>query len=673
MKLVVTEKPSVAKELSIYLKASKKCDGYFEGEGYQVTWALGHLICLKEPDEYNPQFKKWRLSDLPIIPSVFELKLIGDKGVSKQFAVIKKLMLKADSLICATDAGREGELIFRYILALANPSHKSWSRLWLSSLTHEGMDHAFKNLRSKEVYDHLYEAARCRNQADWIVGLNGTRHLTIKYGRGKFLCSVGRVQTPVLSMIVKRDSEIKDFEKKTFWEVFTLYRDISFKWEGDRFTKEDQANDLISSIKDHPFHIQSVEHKQEKEWSPLLYDLTELQREMNRKYGLSAADTLKEAQYLYDHKFITYPRTDSRYLSKDMEGEVVKILKQLKQIKKEEIEPLDLDKLPFSSRIINNKKVTDHHAIIPTSVLPSSLNKSQQDIYEAIVTRFISVFYPPCIKAVTHVEGSVQKELFKAKGVSVIAAGWAALYPKKKELKSKQEDVIELPLFQKGEGGGHSPFIKKGETSPPSYYTEALILSAMETAGKWVEDEQLKEALKERGLGTPATRASIIETLIKRDYIKREGKFLKATDKGKYLIAVIQDEKLKSADLTGSWEAKLKKMELGEYDPNQFMQEINNFTKEVIDSPDIHKLASGFLGNCPQCGSEIVKGKKGFGCSSWREGCSFVFHPSDQLYQLTDDQIRLLLQKKIIFLHQEVLVLSMKGKIETLKLQTIGS
>lgn len=651
MKVILTEKPSVARDIAAHLGARQRHEGYFEGNGCQVTWAFGHLISLKNPEEYDPALKKWTLDTLPFIPKQFELKVVEDKGIRKQFAIIKKLLKSASEIICATDAGREGELIFRYILSMAQCTNKPWKRLWLSSLTEEALQAAFHNLKPGKAYDNLYAAAKCRSESDWIVGLNATRNLTVRYGAGKTLWSVGRVQTPVLAMIVKRDDEIRHFKSEPFWDLFTKYREVAFKHKGERFKSKDLADALLENVKDHPLVIDRIEKKKENEHPPLLYDLTELQREMNRKLGMSAADTLQIAQTLYELKLITYPRTDSRYLTSDLKNQVVNTLESLKQIRGQEIENLDLNQLNFSNRIINDKKVTDHHAIIPTGKLPKTLPLPSQAVFDAIVTRLIAVFYPSCIKELTTIEGISNNETFQAKGVRFLVLGWTVLYPKKKEenkeIKPPQE-IQELPLFEKKESGPHFPYITEGKTKPPAHYNENTLLGAMETAGKFVEDENLKEALKEKGIGTPATRASIIETLLTRRYIQREGKTLIGTDLGRYLIALIQDPNLKSPELTGEWEAKLKEIEKGKFSAEEFMRRIERFTDQVIKDSDIFRINYEIYGCCPKCKSPVIKGKKGYGCSKWREGCSFVLWIEQKGQELNENQIRSLLQKKIL-------------------------
>ncbi len=669
MKVILTEKPSVARDIAAFLGARQRHEGYFEGNGYQVTWAFGHLISLKEPEDYDPALKRWTLATLPFIPKEFELKVVADKGIKKQFGVIKSLFKSAAELICATDAGREGELIFRYILSMTQCGKKPWKRLWLSSLTDEALQKAFQNLKAGSDYDNLYAAARCRSESDWIVGLNATRNFTVRYGRGKTLWSVGRVQTPILAMIAKRDDEIRLFKAETFWELFTKYREVAFKLKGNRFKTKAEADGVLQRVQGHPFSIDKMESKKENELPPLLYDLTELQRDMNRRLGLSAADTLQVAQELYEQKLITYPRTDSRYLTSDLKTQVANTLQQLKQLKSKEIEPLDLAQLPFSPRIINDKKVTDHHAIIPTGKLPKGLSMHSQAIYDAIVTRLIAVFYPPCVKELTTIDGLANKEPFQAKGVRVLVPGWTALYPKKsedaKEAQKEPQEMQELPPFQKGESGPHAPYVKEGKTKPPAHYTENALLGAMETAGKLIDDEALKEALKDKGIGTPATRASIIETLLKRKYIQRGGKALTATDLGRYLIALIQDPNLKSPELTGEWESKLKEIEQGRLNAVDFMQRIGKFTEQLIANSDITRINYDDYGCCPKCKSPVIKGNRGYGCSKWREGCPFVLWKEHKGVELNEGQIRSLLQKRILLqpIGNTILTLADSGEV----------
>jgi DNA topoisomerase-3 len=678
MIVILTEKPSVARDIAAHLEARQRHEGYFEGNGYQVTWAFGHLISLKEPEDYDPNLKRWSLNTLPFLPKQFELKVVDDKGISKQFAIIKKLFKAGKELVCATDAGREGELIFRYILSMTGCIEKPWKRLWLSSLTDEALQAGFKNMKIGSEYNNLYAAAKCRNEADWIVGLNATRNFTVRYGNGNTLWSVGRVQTPILAMIVNRDDEIRNFISEPFWELYTKYREVAFKYKADRFKSKEESESIIKNIKDCPFTVDKVSAKKENEHPPLLYDLTELQRDMNRKFGMTATDTLQIAQTLYEQKLITYPRTDSRYLTKDMKPQVVEVLTHLKKIREHDIAPLDLTQLNFSNRIINDKKVSDHHAIIPTGKFSQGLPQQSQAVYDALVTRLIAVFYPSCVREVTTIEGNSDQYPFQAKGVRMISPGWTVLYPKKSEDKSEKketDEIQELPLFVKGESGPHSPYTVEKKTKPPAHYNENSLLGAMETAGKMVEDEALKEALKEKGIGTPATRASIIETLIRRKYIERSAKLLTATDLGRYLIALIQDPNLKSPELTGEWESKLKEIEKGKYSATDFMGLIGQFTKHLIVESDISKLNYSIYGECPKCKSPIIKGNKGFGCSKWKEGCSYVLWKQYKGIELNESQIRALLQKKIVAqpIGGVILTLSSHGALQEISLPEQGN
>ena len=498
------------------------------------------------------------------------------------------------------------------------------------------------------------------------MGLNATRNFTVRYGRGEILWSVGRVQTPVLAMISQKDEEITTFVSEPFWELRTKYKNVFFKWKGGRLKKEEEAKILLDKLKDHPFTVCKIDSKQEKALPPFLYDLTELQRDMNRKYGMSANDTLEIAQQLYESKAISYPRTDSKFLSSDMKGEIPQILQHLEKIRSTEIGRLDLKNLPFSSRILSSEKVTDHHAIIPTGKIPSSLPPNSQKVFDAIVLRFIAVFYPPCLKNVTTVEGEVQTEKFQAKGVQIVSPGWTQLYGKESDDTEKQkEEEQDLPEFTLHETGPHDPSIKQGKTEPPKHFTEGTLLGAMETAGKFVEDEQLKEALKQKGLGTPATRAAIIETLLRRGYILRDKKVLKVTDLGRYLIALIQDPNLKSPELTGEWESKLKEMEMGRLASSVFMNEIVQYTKELIHGSDLTRLDETKIGSCPRCKKQVIEGKKGYGCSGWKEGCSFVLWKEYKGQALTLRQIQSLLQRKILLepIGKMILYLSEKGAV----------
>ena len=647
MKVVLAEKPSVARDIASVLQAKSKRDGYFEGSGYQVTWSFGHLFSLKEPVAYDSSFKRWSLSTLPIIPNQFQLKLIDNSGVSKQFSTIKKLLRQAKGVICATDAGREGELIFRYIYQMAGCEGRPFQRLWLSSLTEEAIQNGFRNLRAGHQYDSLFAAAKCRHESDWIVGLNGTRNFTVRYGGSeRILWSVGRVQTPVLAMIVKRDDQIRSFQPQPFWELTTKYRKVTFKYKGQRFHQKDEAEKLKSRAEGHPFRIVKIEGKRQSVNPPLLYDLTSLQRDMNRLYNMSAAQTLEVAQSLYEKKLLTYPRTDSQYLSNDMKSDVANALRKLRTNKEKEISALDLDNLGFNSRIVNDKKVTDHHAIIPTGRTTKGLSTSESRVFDSVLIRTIAVFYPKCIKQITTVEGEANEVKFQAKGTQIVSAGWTVLYPQAGTTDKEEEQI--LPKFESEESGSHYPSIRAGQTTPPRYYTENSLLGAMETAGRMIEDEQLKDALKERGIGTPATRGEIIETLIRRGYIARDKKRIVATDLGRYLIALVKDPNLKSPDLTGEWEGKLKAIEKGEYNADQFMEEVINFTQQLIETSNLRDLDWAKSSSCPKCGAKVIRGKKGYGCADWRNGCQFVLWDSYKDIKLSERQAQILLQHGVL-------------------------
>ncbi|MBB3207342.1 DNA topoisomerase-3 [Rhodopirellula rubra] len=660
MKVILAEKPSVARDLASFLKASKRHDGYFEGGGYQVTWAFGHLVELKEPGDYDPSLKRWTLESLPFVPEKFQLRLRGDDGAKKQYSVIKRLFRDANSLICATDAGREGELIFRYIMTLTACTKKPAERLWLSSLTPSAIAAAFSSMRPLSDYDNLYAAAKCRSQADWVVGLNATRNYTVRYrgglSRGNsddgesprvasgLLWSLGRVQTPVLAMIVRRDDEIRTFRPEPFWELLTKYRDVQFRHTGKRFDKEEDAQTLLQTAASHPLEIRKITSRTEKSQPPQLYDLTELQRDMNRRFGISAADTLAAAQSLYEAKLITYPRTDSRYISKDMRKDIPGVMKQLSSLKPKEIGKLDLKALPFTGRIVNDAKVTDHHAVIPTGANAGVLADRQQKVYDAIVVRFIAAFYPACEKQITTVDAAAGKVDFRARGVRVVVPGWTELYPRKTKRGDDGEEQQTLPDFFKGESGPHMPFVKAGETSPPKHFTENTLLGAMDTAGKLVDEAELREALKEKGLGTPATRAATIETLLNRKYIAREKKNIVATDLGRYLVAIVRDRNLTSPELTGEWEAKLKQIENGKLSADVFMREIEDYTRGIVENSASVSIDHSIYGPCPRCGEPVIAGKKAFGCSGWKKGCRFVLEPTYRNADLSMAQVRELLQ-----------------------------
>lgn len=679
MKVVIAEKPSVAREIAEVLDIRTKKNGWIEGHGCAITWAFGHLVTLQEPGEYDPALKRWSLESLPFVPTEFKLKLIENRGVPEQFAVIKTLCEQAEEIVCATDAGREGELIFRYILALSGCGQKPIRRLWLNSLTPDAIKEAFKNLKDGHEYDPLYAAARCRSESDWIVGLNATRYYTVRHGRfgggtDRVLWSIGRVQTPVLAMIVERDDAIDQFRSQPFWELTTQYREVVFKYTGKRFDKPELAQVLLDQIMGHPFEITGLDGKEKKEPPPQLFDLTTLQRDMNKAHGLSAADTLAATQNLYESKLVTYPRTDSRYLNNDMKPRIPGIFQSLEKLYPAQIAALNLSKLPFTSRIVDDKKVTDHHAIIPTGVEPRSLGANEQRVYDAIVIQFIAAFYPACVKIVTTVDGLSNGVSFQTKGTQIVKPGWIALFPKKKKQVDDDEEQQVLPAFTKGETGPHEPFLREGKTNPPKHFTENSLLGAMEAAGKLVDDDALREALKERGIGTPATRAAIIETLLQRNYIRRDKKLLLATDMGRCLIALIRDPLLKSPEMTGEWEGKLKQIERKELDAGDFMRGICDYIRGLIRNPSAGQSTAAHLGNCPLCGKQVIKGRSAYGCSGWKEGCPFVLNPDYKGLSLTANQIQTLLQAHILPYAVQIggeprlLILSTQGGLMDLQL-----
>ncbi len=633
MKVVLAEKPSVARDIAKYLKATSKGPGYLKNDEWTITWAFGHMVELQEPEEYQPDWKPWRLSNLPIIPDEFKLRSRKDGSAHDQLMIIKKLFQEADEIVCATDAGREGELIFRYILTWTECENKPCKRLWISSLTNAAIEKGFKKLASSTDYDRLYYAAKCRSEADWIVGLNATRFFTVEYGKRNLLLSLGRVQTPILAMIVNRDLEIEYFKPKDFWEVHTVCREATFKHTGGKFEDQAKAAAILEKVTGQELVVKSVSKKNEKANPPQLYDLTSLQQDMNKRYGFTADQTLKLAQNLYESKHLTYPRTDSRYISSDIQPTIPPLLEALRRLKPEEIDKLDTAALPFNARIVDDKKVSDHHAILPTEVLGDSLAGDERKLYQAVVTRLIAVFYPPCIKAVTVVNATAAEEPFRARGKVLVDPGWQALYgksepvetAKKTKGKAKADEAAqELPDFQKGESNPHAPTLPKFKTSAPKRFNEASLLQLMETAGKIVTDEALKEALKDKGVGTPATRASIIEVLISRQYVERKKKNLISTESGRGLISLIQDERLKSPELTGDWEFRLKQVERGEYDPAQFMSEVGDYTREILQCTSAKTVRMANLGPCPICNAPVIRGKAAYGCSEWKQGCKFV-------------------------------------------------
>jgi len=579
MKLCIAEKPSVAKDLAQILGANARHDGYFEGNGYLVSWTFGHLCTLKEPQDYKEHWKYWKIEDLPIFPDKFGIKIKNNQGISKQFELITKLVAKASEVINCGDAGQEGELIQRWVLLKAKCSVPV-KRLWISSLTEEAIKNGFKKLQDASKYDNLFAAGNSRAIGDWVLGINGTRLYTKKFGKDKTTLSVGRVQTPTLAMIVKRHHEIAQFKVEHYWELKTTYRETEFTCQIKRLNSKERAIEGVEYLKDKAFKIISYKQKEGKEGNPRLYDLTSLQVESNKIFGHSAEETLKSIQNLYEKKLVSYPRVDTTYLTEDLHPKVSGILGNLKDYAHLTAPVLDKP-IKKSKSIFNNKKITDHHAIIPTGIQAQGLQGIELEIYDLICKRFIAVFYPVCKVSNTTVLGKVEKLDFKTSGKQILDPGWRVVYEEKNA--AKKSDEKELPLFKKGEEGPHTPFFHEGKTSPPKYYTEATLLRSMETAGKLVDNEDMRELMKENGIGRPSTRANIIETLFKRKYIERKKKNIHATSLGIALIGTIQNELLKSPELTGQWEYKLRQIEKGSYSPLEFKQELYTMIRKLTD------------------------------------------------------------------------------------------
>lgn len=629
MIVCIAEKPSVARDIAGILGAKTKKDGYFEGNGYQVTWTFGHLCGLLEPHEYTPDWKPWALSLLPMIPARFGIKVMNDSGIQKQFKVIEQLISTADEVVNCGDAGQEGELIQRWVLqkSLCKCPVK---RLWISSLTDEAIREGFKNLKDQQEYKNLYEAGLSRAIGDWLLGMNATRLYTLKYGKNRQVLSIGRVQTPTLALIVNRQLEIENFIPEQYWELKTNYRNTVFSCSKGRFTSVDEGNSLLEQIKTSDFTITDVLTKKGTESAPKLFDLTSLQVECNKKFAFSADETLKLIQSLYEKKITTYPRVDTTFLSDDIYPKIPTILKGLKEYE-QLTKPITDSKIPKSKKVFDNAKVTDHHAIIPTGITPTALSDQEKKVFDLVARRFIANFYPECKISTTTITGEAAKLEFKVNGKQILEPGWRIVFEKTKvETDENEEDEKTLPLFEKGESGQHEPLLGEKWTSPPKPYTEATLLRAMETAGKLIDNDELRDVMKENGIGRPSTRAAIIETLFKRDYIRKERKNLIATPTGVELVQTISEELIKSAELTGIWEKKLRQIEKGEYQASVFLDELKEMVRQIVfnvksENKNLKTNSDAIVGQiCPVCKKgTILKGNTAYGCSRWNEGCNF--------------------------------------------------
>ena len=683
MIVCIAEKPSVARDIARIIGATADHKTYMEGNGYQVTWTFGHLCCLKEPNDYTENWRHWSLAALPMLPPRFGIKLIEDRGIKEQFDTIERLYSKADEIINCGDAGQEGELIQRWVMQKAGAKCPV-KRLWISSMTDEAIREGFRNLKDQSHYQPLYLAGLSRAIGDWILGMNATRLYTLKYGQGRQVLSIGRVQTPTLALIVNRQKEIDNFKPEPYWVLATLYRDVVFTATQGKFSSKEEGEKAFCTIAGKPFVVTGVQKKKGTEAPPHLYDLTSLQVDCNSKFGYSAEMTLNIVQSLYEKKFTTYPRVDTQYLPDDVYPKCPQILNGVYQsliagqsVYAPLVKPLGGKPLPKTKKVFDASKVTDHHAIIPTGVPIRGLTDIEQNVFDLIARRFIAVFYPDCRFSTTTVQGKVEDVTFKVSGKEILDPGWRKVYGKEAKQQTddearKTDEERVLPQFTVGESGPHEPTLTEKHTTPPKYYTEATLLRAMETAGKFVEDEELRAALKENGIGRPSSRAGIIETLFKRRYIRRERKNLVATPTGIGLIDIIREELLKSCELTGIWEKKLRDIEHQRYDAAQFVaelkQQITDIVKDVLQDasprrlvitddateqvarkpksrkaapkaakpkPNSAKSSDGqqpaiapsddLIGKpCPLCGKGVViKGRTAYGCSLWREGCAF--------------------------------------------------
>ncbi|MBQ8360471.1 MAG: DNA topoisomerase 3 [Bacteroidaceae bacterium] len=682
MIVCIAEKPSVAKDIADVLGARNRHEGYIEGNGYQVTWTFGHLCTLKEPHEYTPAWKSWSLGSLPMIPPRFGIKLIADTGIEKQFNIIQRLMQQADEIINCGDAGQEGELIQRWVMQKAGAKCPV-KRLWISSLTEESIREGFAHLMDQSEKQSLYEAGLSRAIGDWLLGMNATRLYTLKYGQNRQVLSIGRVQTPTLALIVNRQLEIENFKPEPYWELKTVYRETTFSATKGKFTSKEEGMDFLEKVKNAPFTVTNVAEKKGTEAPPRLFDLTSLQVACNKKFGYSADDTLRIIQSLYEKKFTTYPRVDTTFLSDDIYPKCPAILKGLRDYEALTA-PLEGKKLNKSKKVFDSSKVTDHHAIIPTGVPPQNLTDMERRVFDLVARHFIAIFYPDCRFSTTTVLGDVEKIEFKVTGKLITDPGWRTVFGQPSNTEKSEEGKTDdeertLPLFTVGESGPHLPDLGEKWTQPPKPYTEATLLRAMETAGKLVDNDELRDALKENGIGRPSTRAAIIETLFKRRYIRKERKNLIATPTGVELIQLIHEDLLKSAELTGLWEKKLREIERRNYDVRTFIDELKQMVGDIVHevlsdnsnrritvtelpSPaeEIKAKAAGKKARkaqtdgakksgsgrkkkeaaaasattapqhsiegqpCPLCGKGVIlRGKTAFGCSEWRNGCTF--------------------------------------------------
>ncbi len=681
MVVCIAEKPSVARDIAEILGARTRKEGYIEGNGYQVTWTFGHLCTLKEPAEYTPAWKAWSLSSLPMIPPRFGIKVIDNPTYEKQFRIVEKLMQEAEMIVNCGDAGQEGELIQRWVMQKAG-ARCPVKRLWISSLTEEAIKEGFANLKDQSDFQSLYEAGLSRAIGDWLLGMNATRLYTQKYGQGRQVLSIGRVQTPTLALIVNRQLEIQNFTPEPYWELKTVYRETTFAATKGRFMTKEEGEEFLEKVKQSDFTVTDVSTKKGVEYAPRLFDLTALQVECNKKFGYSADDTLKLIQSLYEKKVVTYPRVDTTFLSDDMYPKCPRILEGLRDYAVLTT-PLSGKKLSKTKKVFDNSKVTDHHAIIPTGVYAQNLSDMERRVYDRVARRFIAVFYPECKIATTTVLGEVEKVGFKVTGKQILDPGWRVVFAKEQTEEKEGDEEKVLPAFVVGESGPHVPDLAEKWTQPPKLYTEATLLRAMETAGKLVENDELRDALKENGIGRPSTRAAIIETLFKRNYIRKEKKNLVATPTGVELVQIIHEGLLKSAELTGMWEKKLREIERRTYDAHRFLEELKQLVSEIVGNvlsdnsnrritlqpagpvkeapPEKEKkpakkrerkpaekkataakskaparevttsvpdtpgtVAEGMP--CPLCGKgTVLRGKSAYGCSAWREGCTYRY------------------------------------------------